>query len=91
MRRPVEHYTPTKVSDGEHGSITINGSAKTLWGSTRVHDDQEMFVCNSAAPVLINDILIIDTAQYRVIGFRKPLATMSKSLMLERVDKPISP
>ncbi len=91
MRRPVEHYTPTKTSDGEHGSNVTLGTAKTLWGSTRVHNDQEMFVCNVAAPVSINDILIIDTAQYRVIGFRKPLATMNKSLTLERISEPISP
>ena len=91
MRRPVEQYTPTKTSDGEHGSIVTLGTKTDLWGSTRIQQDRIAFVCNRAAPVLINDILVIETAQYRVIDIRKPLATMNKSLTLERVAKPVSP
>ncbi len=92
MRRPVEQYTPTKTSDGEHGSTVTLGTKTDLWGTTRIQQDRISFVCNRSASVAINDILVIETAQYRVIDdIRKPLATMNKSLTLERVAKPVSP
>lgn len=91
MKRPVEQYTPIKASDSEHGSTVTLGTKTDLWGTTRIQQDRISFVCNRAAPVAINDILVIETAQYRVIDIRKPLATMNKSLALERIAKPVSP
>lgn len=91
MNRPVDHYTPTETDDDEGGGTVSLGTKKTLWGTTRIQQNRIAFVCNRSASVSINDILVIETAQYRVIEIRKPLATMLKSLTLERVAKPISP
>ena len=91
MKRPVERYRPTKTSDGEGGSTVVLGSATTLWGNTRVHEGRITFVCNTNESTEVEDILVIDTAQYRITGIRHVPGIGGKSLALERVEQPITP
>ena len=87
----VDRYTPTRVNDDEGGSTETLGEATEMWGIIRVHEAGPVFICRTDESVGTEDRIMVDTAQYRVIGRRGHLQGPYVQYDVERVARPIVP
>jgi len=89
--RPYTRYRPTRTSQG-HGSFTeALGPGYTIYGIIRVHESETSMSVASESTVNVDDIVVVDTAQYRVRGVDELPGSPRKRLRLERVEAPITP
>lgn len=91
MKFPASKYRPTRTSDGEGGFTEALGSASTLYGATKTHNNRVLFICDMHEDVVVGDFIVIESAKYRVVDIERVQATRQKQCGLERVERPIVP
>ena len=91
MRHPFDRHRPTKTT-GDDGTFTIAlGTPTTIYGIVDAHDTEVKIMIATDADVKTEDIILIDSGQYRVTGFRAVSHAPFRFALLERVKKPIKP
>lgn len=91
VKFPCSKYRPTRAADGEGGFTETLGSASTLYGATKTHNNRVLFICDMHEDVEVGDLIVIESARYRVADVERTQGTRQKQCGLERVDRPIVP
>ncbi len=94
MRRPYTYHRPTRAGGGAGGDGTFTvtlGTALTLYGIVDAHDTETRILISRHADVKTEDIIIIDTGQYRVTNFKEVSHAPFRFALLERMKRPIAP
>ena len=90
-RMPATVYRTTKTKAGPGSYSEALGTGTTIYGTWRVHESVTTFIVNRYTDVVPEDVLVVDSAQYRVRKVSMVLTANAKELTLERVDAPIYP
>lgn len=90
MKEPFTIYTPTKTDGGDGTySETLTGGS-TIYGMVDVDQSETEMIVDSGVSVSVEDIIVINSQQYRVLGFRQVGRAPQVILRLEKVEKPLS-
>lgn len=89
--KPYSKVIVMRVSDGEGGFTRDEQSTRTVYLNVVVHDSATMATCNVKTDLTVKDIVLIDGGEYEVLKVERQDGAQTKTLTLERKDKPIEP
>ena len=91
MKQPMIRYRPTRVAN-EGGSVETLANAQPMWGEFLFHSEEiKITNLHISDDVILHDIFTIttDADQYRVISILREAGALTKSVTVEKLDKPI--
>jgi hypothetical protein len=89
--KPYSKVIVMRVSDGEGGFTRDEQSTRTVYLNVSVHAPNVTAICNVKTDLTVKDIVIIDGGEYEVLAVKQQDGSQTKTLTLERKDKPIEP
>jgi len=91
LKIPISRYRPTRVSDSEGGWTETLGTALTIYGAIRLHENKTMLACDRHEDVRDGDILVAEQGSYRVMSVERVMGTRLTAYSVEKIDRPIVP
>lgn len=87
-------YRPTKISDGQGGSVESIGTPVTMWAKFIEHENQEFIVLDIGEDVKVGDFIApqdnISPQNYRVSGISFLRGAGLSRFRLEKIEQPIT-
>lgn len=89
--QPLTRYRPVNVDGGDGTFTQTLSSPATIYGVIEVHESETRLITDTLADIAVGDIVVVDAANYRVIGRTEVLGAPRLSWQLERTELPVTP